>query len=58
MRYASIAMSERHLTMTEHKHGEMNIEVQQKTFDGMLKAMIRVSIVSIGLLIFIAIVNG
>ena len=44
--------------MTEHKHSEMNIEVQQKTFDGMLKAMIRVSIVSIGLLIFIAIVNG
>jgi len=44
--------------MTEHKHGEMNIEVQQKTFDGMLKAMIRVSIVPIGLLIFIAIVNG
>ena len=44
--------------MTEHKHGEMNIEVQQTTFDGMLQAMIRVSIVSIGLLIFIAIVNG
>ena len=44
--------------MTEHKHGEMNNEVQQKTFDGMLKAMIRGSIVSIGLLIFIAIVNG
>ena len=44
--------------MTEHQHGEMDIEVQEKTFDGMLKAMTRVSIASIGLLIFIAIVNG
>lgn len=44
--------------MTEHKHGEMNIEVQEKTFDGTLKAMIRVAIGSLALLVLIAIVNG
>ena len=44
--------------MTEHKHGEMNIDVQQKTFDGMLTAMIRVAIVSIGGLICMASVTG
>ena len=44
--------------MSEHKHGEMNIEVQEKAFDGMLKAMARVAIGSLALLVFMAIVNG
>ena len=44
--------------MTEHKHGEMDIKAQEKTFDGTLKAMTRVAIASLALLIFIAIVNG
>ena len=44
--------------MSEYKHGEMNIEVQEKAFDGMLKAMARVAIGSVALLVFMAIVNG
>lgn len=44
--------------MSEHKHGEMNIDVQEKAFDGMLKAMARVAIGSAALLVFMAIVNG
>ena len=44
--------------MAEHKHGEMNIEVQEAAFEGLLKGMTRVALASIALLIFIAIVNG
>ena len=44
--------------MSEHRHGEMNIEGQEKAFDGMLKAMARVAIGSVALLVFMAIVNG
>ena len=44
--------------MTEHKHGEMDIEVQEAAFEGLIKSMTRVAVVSIALLIFIAIVNG
>jgi len=44
--------------MSDHKHGEMNVEEQQKTFSGFVKASIWVAGVSIFLLIFIAIVNG
>ena len=44
--------------MAEHKHGEMDIDVQEKTFEGFLKWSGYVAVVSIFLLIFIAIVNG
>ncbi len=44
--------------MADHKHGEMNIEVQKKTFDGFVKAAIYVVSISIGLLLFIAMING
>jgi hypothetical protein len=44
--------------MAEHKHGEMNIEVQEKTFDGFMKAVTWSAVVIIGLLLFIAAVNG
>ena len=44
--------------MADHKHGEMDIEVQKKTFDGFVKASIYVVSVSIGLLLFIAMING
>ncbi len=44
--------------MSDHNHGDMNIEVQEKTFEGFVKATVWVCAVSIGLLIFIAIVNG
>ena len=44
--------------MAEHEHGSMNIEVQEKTFEGFVKAVVWVSAVSIGVLIFLALVNS
>lgn len=44
--------------MAEHKHGEMDISVQEKTFDGFLKMVTKGAIISILLLIFIGLVNG
>jgi hypothetical protein len=44
--------------MAEHKHGEMNIEVQEKTFNGFIKAAVYVAAVSIGILVFMAMVNS
>jgi len=44
--------------MSDHKHGEMDITVHEKTFEGFVKASVWVAAFSIGALIFIAIVNG
>ncbi|WP_377509086.1 aa3-type cytochrome c oxidase subunit IV [Octadecabacter sp. R77987] len=44
--------------MAEHKHGEMDTSVQEKTFDGFMKMVTRTSIAIILLLIFIYLVNG
>ncbi|MGH1424411.1 MAG: aa3-type cytochrome c oxidase subunit IV [Pseudooceanicola sp.] len=44
--------------MAEHKHGEMDTSVQEKTFDGFIKASTYVVIVSILVLLFMALVNS
>jgi len=44
--------------MANHTHGEMNTDVQEKTFDGFVKATTRVAMFSIGVLIFAALING
>ena len=44
--------------MSEHKHGEMNIEVQEKTFQGFIKASTYVAVFSICVLLFMALVNS
>ncbi|MEC3862720.1 aa3-type cytochrome c oxidase subunit IV [Mesobacterium sp. TK19101] len=44
--------------MAEYKHGEMDISVQEKTFDGFIKFTIRSIIFIIATLLFIALVNG
>ena len=44
--------------MAEHKHGSMDIRVQEKTFDGFVRFSIRVVGVVIVTLIFLALVNG
>lgn len=44
--------------MAEHKHGEMDIEVQKKTFDGFVNATKYAVIAIIGVLIFMALVNS
>jgi len=49
---------QRNGTMAEHKHGEMDISVQEKTFDGFVKMVTRTMIAIVFLLIFIYLVNG
>ncbi|MFV2053854.1 aa3-type cytochrome c oxidase subunit IV [Aliiroseovarius sp. YM-037] len=44
--------------MEEHKHGEMDTSVQEKTFEGFIKASTWVAVVSILVLIFLAIFNS
>jgi hypothetical protein len=42
--------------MAEHKNGEMDISVQEKTFDGFLSMTTKASVGIILLLIFLALV--
>ncbi|MBR9842611.1 MAG: aa3-type cytochrome c oxidase subunit IV [Rhodobacteraceae bacterium] len=44
--------------MADHKHGTMDTSVQEKTFAGFIKASIYVAAASIGILIFMALVNS
>jgi Ni,Fe-hydrogenase I cytochrome b subunit len=44
--------------MAEHKHGSMDTSVQEKTFDGFIRIVTWGSVVSIGILIFMALVNA
>ncbi|WP_417727883.1 aa3-type cytochrome c oxidase subunit IV [Roseovarius sp.] len=44
--------------MAEHKHGEMNIDVQEKTFEGFIRSVTYVAVACIVVLLFIAAVNG
>ncbi|MEJ6478973.1 MAG: hypothetical protein ACI86S_000137 [Paracoccaceae bacterium] len=44
--------------MANHKHGEMDTSVQEKTFDGFIKLTTRTAIFCICVLIFMALVNG
>ena len=44
--------------MAEHEHGSMNIEAQEKTFEGFMRWTVRVVILSIGILLFLAVFNS
>jgi hypothetical protein len=44
--------------MAEHKHGEMDTSVQEKTFAGFISMVAKGAIISILVLIFIGLVNG
>lgn len=44
--------------MAEHKHGEMNVEVQEKTFEGFIRFTVWSVVVIIGVLLFLALVNS
>ncbi|SHI95790.1 aa3 type cytochrome c oxidase subunit IV [Shimia gijangensis] len=44
--------------MSDHKHGSMNTDVQEKTFSGFIKASTWVAGLSIAVLIFMALVNS
>jgi len=44
--------------MAEHKHGEMDIEDQKKTFEGFVRATVWAVVAIIIALIFMALVNA
>ena len=44
--------------MADHKHGEMNTDVQEKTFNGFMSMVMKASIAIIIALILLAIING
>lgn len=44
--------------MAEHKHGSMDISEQEKTFNGFIRMTVWGAAISIGVLIFIALVNA
>ena len=44
--------------MAEHKHGEMDISVQEKTFAGFMSMVSKATIIIIVALIFLALVGA
>ena len=44
--------------MADHKIGEMDVTVQEKTFDGFIKMVTRGSILIIAFLILLALIGG
>ena len=42
----------------KHEHGSMDTSVHEKTFEGFIRVSIIVAAVSIGILIFLALVNA
>lgn len=44
--------------MSDHKHGEMDVSAQEKTFAGFIRVSTWVVAISIGVLIFLALVNS
>jgi Ni,Fe-hydrogenase I cytochrome b subunit len=44
--------------MADHKHGSMDIRVQEKTFDGFIRMVTWGAIISICTLIFMALVDA
>ena len=44
--------------MADHTHGEMDIDVQEKTFEGFVKAVAWACVIITVFLIFLAMVNG
>ena len=44
--------------MEKHSHGSMNIEAQEKTFEGFVKWVTRTTIVIIVSLILLGLING
>lgn len=44
--------------MADHKHGEMDVTTQEKTFEGFVSWVVYVTIVSLLVLIFLAIFNS
>jgi hypothetical protein len=44
--------------MAEHKHGSMDISVQEKTYEGFIKFSVRVTIGILVALVLLTLING
>ena len=44
--------------MAEHKHGSMDTKVQEETFNGFINWSVKISLLSMGILVFMALVNS
>jgi len=44
--------------MADHKHGEMDIEVQEKTFEGFMSMTTKGAIIIVALLILLALIGA
>ena len=44
--------------MAKHEHGSMNVDVQEKTFGGFIKAVAWGIVLILVFLVFLAMVNG
>ena len=44
--------------MAEHKHGEMDVSVQEKTFAGFMNMVTKGTVIIIASLILLALING
>jgi hypothetical protein len=44
--------------MAEHKHGTMNIETHENTFEGFMKLVTRTAVVIVVGLVLLALING
>ena len=44
--------------MAEHKHGSMDTKVQEETFNGFISWSVQISLLSIGIIVFMALVNS
>ena len=42
----------------KHVHGEMDISVQEKTFEGFMSMVTKAAVLSLLVLVFIGLVNG
>ena len=43
--------------MAEHQHGSMDTKVQEETFNGFISWTVKVCVLSISILVFMALVN-
>lgn len=44
--------------MAEHKHGSMDISVQEKTYEGFIKFSVRATVVILVALVLLTLANG
>ena len=44
--------------MADHKHGEMDVTVQERTFAGFVSWITRATIIILVFLVFLAMING